>query len=177
MIDRRLVGRAAYQAVRGTLLACEPPTLSADSAAKRLADRLLPRDGWQQCLYFAGVIALWVLSLNLTGRPALAAAAAASFAAGAWCIVNFWRCRHAHCLVTGAGWLLLAGFAAAETVLGAGLISGFESVAFLGVLGAGMLFEFGCYVTSGTSVVGIAANESQRNGTRSPVDQDVISRS
>lgn len=177
MIDRRLVGRAASQAVRGTLLACEPPTLPANTAAKRLADRLLPRDGWQQCLYFAVVIALWVLSSNLTGRPGLAAAAAAAFAAGAWCIVNFWRCRHAHCIVTGAGWLLLAGFTSAETLHGASLISGFEGVAFLGVLVVGMLFEFGCYAASGTSVVGVASNESQRSCTSPPVGQDVISRS
>ena len=62
MIEPRSYGPAAYQAVYGTLFACEPPTLPADTAAKRFADRLLPRGGWQQWLYFAGVIGLWVLA-------------------------------------------------------------------------------------------------------------------
>ncbi|MGH3632176.1 MAG: hypothetical protein ACRDRL_32640 [Sciscionella sp.] len=153
--DPRLDSRvraAAVSAVWGTLSACEPPTLPADTAAKRLADRVLPRAGWAN-LYFVGVVGLWIWSAHLVGRPGLAMAAVASFAGGSWCAVNFWRCRHAHCVVTGAGWLVLAALAAVEALLGHSLINGFEGVAFVAVLGTGMLFEFGWYLAWGTSAV------------------------
>lgn len=156
---------SAVSALCGTFLACEPPTLPADTAAKRLVDRLLPREGWPSYLYFAGVAGLWVLSVILAGRAGLAVATLASFAGGGWCIANFWRCRHAHCVVTGVGWLALAALAMVETVLGHSLISGLEAVAFLVVLGLGILFEFGWYLASDTATV------ISRNASRIPAGQ------
>lgn len=151
----------AVSALCGTLLACQPPTLPADTAAKRWADRMLPRTGWSACLYFVGVAGLWVGYSNLAGSAGLAVATLASLAGGAWCSVNFWRCRHAHCVVTGAGWLALAVLAAVEALLGRSLIGGYEGVVFLGVLAAGVLFEFGWYLAAGTQAV------TSRNAHRS----------
>jgi hypothetical protein len=78
----------------------------------------LPRAGLPVVVYFAAVIG----TLNvapLFSRPAaeLALEGTAALAAGGWCALNFWRCRHAHCLVTGVGWLGLSLLA----LVGAGL--------------------------------------------------------
>lgn len=73
--------------------------------------------------------------------------AAAALAGGAWCSLNFWRCRHAHCVVTGAGWLVLALLALVGAALGHSLIGGAEELAFLAILLAGALFEVGWYVS------------------------------
>jgi hypothetical protein len=61
--------------------------------------------------------------------------------AGAWCGLNFWRCRHAHCMITGTGWAALAGLAFAEATIGRSLIWGDEQLIFLAVLAAGLVFE------------------------------------
>lgn len=84
-----------------------PPTLTADSGAKRAADRVLPR-GPAACAFFVAVAVLMELASRLPLRAGLTVAGIAIGAAGAWCSVNFWRCRHAHCVVTGAGWLALS---------------------------------------------------------------------
>jgi hypothetical protein len=78
----------------------------------------LPRAGLPVVVYFAAVIG----TLNvapLFSRPAseLALEGTAALAAGGWCALNFWRRRHAHCLVTGVGWLGLSLLA----LVGAGL--------------------------------------------------------
>jgi hypothetical protein len=137
----------------GSWLWCSPPRLPADTLAKRVADRLMPRGGWQACLFFLGVAALWAWSGHLGGRPALVIAGLASLSGGAWCSVNFWRCRHAHCLVTGAGWLILGVFAAAEVLLGHSVIGNVEGAVFSAILAAGVLFEAGWYFVSGTHAV------------------------
>jgi len=67
--------------------------------------------------------------------------AVAFLAAGSWCALNFWRCRQAHCLVTGSGWLLLALLAAAEAGFGHSLIGGDEQLVFLAILVGGLGFE------------------------------------
>jgi hypothetical protein len=103
---------------------------------------------------FAAVIALLNVSLILpTQLDLVAVGGVASLAAGSWCSVHFWRCRHAHCVITGAGWLVLAGFAFLEAGLGRSLIDGDEGLVFLGVLGAGLVFEGAWYVVRGTNAV------------------------
>jgi len=66
-------------------------------------------------------------------------------AAATWCGLNFWRCRHAHCLVAAAGWSLLTAFDFGEAVIGRsvipGNIQGDEQLGFLAVLVAGLVFE------------------------------------
>lgn len=139
----------AAAAVCGRWLGCSTPKLPADSAAKRAVDRLLPRSGWTFCLYFLAVAAVLSLADQLPTRGGLVATAAAALAGGAWCSLNFWRCRHAHCVLTGAGWLVLAVVALAGAALGHSLIGGAEEIVFLAILLAGALFELGWHVTHG----------------------------
>ena len=115
--------------------------LPADSPVKRYADRLLPRRGLPAVGFFAAVIGLLGLAQILPAPAFLLVDAAAFLAAGSWCTVNFWRCRQAHCLVTGPGWLLLAVFTLTEAGLGHSVISGDEQLVFLGLLGAGAILE------------------------------------
>jgi hypothetical protein len=108
---------------------------------KRRVDALMPRTGLPLVVFYAAVIVLLNVGALLPKWLDLVAVGVASLAAGAWCGVNFWRCRHAHCLVTGPGWLALAGFAFLEAGLGRSLIYGDEGLAFLGVLAVGLLWE------------------------------------
>jgi hypothetical protein len=68
--------------------------------------------------YFAAVIGLLGLAQILPAPAYLVMDAVAFLAAEGWCAHNFWRCRQAHCLLTGSGWLLLALFAVTEAGLG-----------------------------------------------------------
>ncbi len=137
----------------GRWLGCSTPNLPADSGAKRTVDRLLPRSGWPLCLYWVVVVALVSLADQLSTRGGLAVTAAAALAGGAWCSLNFWRCRHAHCVVTGAGWLVLALLALVGAALGHSLIGGAEELVFLAILLAGALFELGWYLVRGSHAI------------------------
>jgi hypothetical protein len=96
----------------------------------------------------------------LPPRLDLVAVGLASLAAGSWCSVNFWRCRHAHCVITGAGWLAPAVFTFLEAGLGRSLIHGDEGLVFLGVLGAGLVFECTWYMTRGTNAISPRSTEN-----------------
>jgi hypothetical protein len=126
---------------RNALWGWSPPDLPADNALKRRADRLLPRTGWPVFLYFAVVAGLISLAPHLPERADLAADGLAALAAGAWCALNFWRCRHAHCVVTSTGWLALSVLAFAEAGLGHSVIGGDEQPVFLAVLAVAVAFE------------------------------------
>jgi hypothetical protein len=130
-----------------------PPDLPADTPGKRLADRLLPRTGLPAIGYFAAVIALLILARILPAPAYLIMDAAAALGAGTWCALNFWRCRHAHCLITGTGWLALALFTFAEAGTGHSLIGGDEQLAFVTVLGIGLIFEGAWYLARRTNAV------------------------
>lgn len=130
-----------------------PPQLAADRPLKRLVARLLPTTGVPVIAFFAGVVGL-LLVAPLLGKPyELAVDGVAALAAGGWCALNFWLCRHAHCLVTGVGWLGLALFAFGEAVYGRSVIHGDEQLAFLGILVAGVAFELAWYLARGTNAV------------------------
>ncbi len=130
-----------------------PPPLPADTALKRRVDRVLPRSGLRLVVFYAAVVALLNVGLVLPKRLDLAAVGVASLAAGGWCAVSFWRCRHAHCVVTGVGWLALAGFAFVEAGLGRSLIHGDEGLVFLAVLAAGLAVEGAWYAVRGTNAI------------------------
>jgi hypothetical protein len=132
--------------------ACSPPGLPADTPAKRRVDRLLPR-GLSAVVYFAAVTGLLGLAQLLPAPGYLVVDAVAFLAGGTWCALNFWRCRQAHCLLTGSGWLLLALLAAAEAGLGHSLIGGDEQLAFLGILAAGLVFECAWHLAHRTNAV------------------------
>jgi hypothetical protein len=75
-------------------------------------------------------------------------------AAGGWCALNFWRCRHAHCLVSGLGWLALSVLTFIETGIVHSVIGGYKQPAFLGVLAVALVFEGAWYLERGTNAFG-----------------------
>src|SRR5262249_59591808 len=123
-----------------------PPLLPADTPVKRSVDHIRPRTGLPAAAYFAAVIALLGLAQILPARAYLAVDAVAFLAGGTWCALSFWRCRQAHCLLSGSGWLLLALLAAAEAGLGRSLIGGDEQLVFLGILAIGLIFQSAWYL-------------------------------
>lgn len=139
--------------VCGSPLWSSPARRPAGSAVMRVVDWLMPRSGWPVCLYFIGVTVLLVAAGHVVGPAGLAMIAVAAFAGGAWCSVNFWRCRHAHCVVTGAGWLALAGVSLVGAVVGHSLIGGVEEVVFLAILALGAVFELGWYLACGSHAI------------------------
>ncbi|HEY3869110.1 MAG TPA: hypothetical protein VGM10_12200 [Actinocrinis sp.] len=130
-----------------------PPPLSADTPLKRRLDRSLPRTGLPMVAFFVVVAVLVGLAPSLSTRAGLLVNGAAALAAGGWCALNFWRCRHAHCLVTGAGWSALALLSLGEAVRGSSLIHGDEGLLFLAVLVAGLVFEGVWFLARGTNAV------------------------
>ncbi|MGH9046800.1 MAG: hypothetical protein ACRDVW_05735, partial [Acidimicrobiales bacterium] len=74
-------------------------------------------------------------------------------AGGGWCSLNFWRCRHAHCLVSGPGWLAFGLFAFVEAGLGHSLIGRHEQPVFLGLLGLALVFEGAWFLVRRTNAV------------------------
>jgi hypothetical protein len=115
--------------------------LPAETPAKRQLDRILPTTGLPAILFFGAVIALLISAGRLAPRPSLIVDGVAAAAGGLWCLGNFWRSRHAHCLVTGIGWSALGLFAFVEASIGRSLISGDEQRVLLAVLVAGLAFE------------------------------------
>lgn len=128
-----------------------PPRLAADTPAKRRVDRLLPATGIPMALYFAAVVGLLVLAPLLSIRADLAVDGSAALAAAAWCGANFWRCRHAHCVVTATGWSVLGTFCFVEGGLDRSLIGGHEQPLFVAVLALGLIFEGGWVLFRGTN--------------------------
>jgi hypothetical protein len=132
---------------------CWPSALPADTQGKRRVDRLLPHRLLPAVAYFAGVAGLLCLAQALPAPACLAVDAAAFLLGGAWCALNFWRCRQAHCLITGVGWLLLSLFAATEAGVGHSLIGGAERLVFLAILAVGCVFECVWYLVHRSNAV------------------------
>lgn len=151
------LGRAATACC--SWLVCTPPVLPADTRAKRLADRVLPRRGWPVVAYFAVVVVLLSVAGNLEARPGLVVTGLSCLGGGSWCVVNFWRCRQAHCMITGVGWSALGVLALAGAWLGHSLLDGADRPAFLAVLVAGIIFEAATYLTRGRYTLTPAAHD------------------
>jgi hypothetical protein len=152
-IDQRPVARATAVPCGGrALCGWSPPSLPADSEMKRRVDRIRLGNA-----VTVGVVVLVVALLNvaahLSVRPALVVDGLTGLAAGAWCSLNYWRCRHAHCLVTGPGWLAFGAFAFAEAGIGHSLIHKYEQPVFMGILGLAVFFEIGWYLARRTNAI------------------------
>lgn len=159
---RAASGPAECGPCRGMSCWSVPPLLPADTAAKRRADRFLPRTCGQQVLYIGAGLALLIAASYLPARAGLAVEGAAALTGGAYCAASFWRCRWAHCAVSGAGWLVLSLFAFTEAGLGHSVIGGREQLVFLGVLVASLAFEGAYYLTRGTNAVRGRAGHASR---------------
>lgn len=121
-------------------LVCSPPRLTADTPAKRFADRLLPK-GIGQWIFFAAVAVGVGTAPALPLRPGLVLALASTIAASSWCLVNFWRCREAHCVVSGVGWAALAALEVVELAVDRSFLFGSEGLFFIAILVVALVFE------------------------------------
>ncbi len=135
------------------LFGWSPPGRPPSTRLQRVIDRIFPPSGVGCALYIVAVVALLSLARHLSIRGGLAADGLAALAAGTWCLANFWRCRQAHCLIDGTGWLLLALLAFAEVGLGRSVIGGGEQAVFVGLLVVAVVFEFAWRATHGTNAI------------------------
>ena len=135
------------------LFGWSPPALMPSSRLQRVVDRIFPRTGVGCAMYIVVVIVLLSIAPHLSIRADLAADGLAALAAGSWCLANFWRCRQAHCLIDGTGWLLLALLAFAEVGLGRSVIGGSELAVFLGLLVVALVFECVWRMARGTNAI------------------------
>lgn len=145
---QRLNGACGGRALCGW----SPPTLAADTDLKRRVD-LIRLGNTATIGTLVLVIGLLNVASHLSDRAALVVYGIAGLVAGGWCTLNFWRCRHAHCLITGPGWLAFGVFAVAEAAIGHSLIGGVEDPVFLGILGLAVLFEVSWYLLHHTNAV------------------------
>jgi hypothetical protein len=135
------------------LFGWSPPARPPSIRLQRVVDRVFPRSGVGCALYIMAVVALLSLARHLRIRAYLAADGLAAWAAGSWCLANFWRCRQAHCLIDGTGWLILALLAFAEVGLGRSVIGGSEQAVFVGLLVVAVVFEFAWRATHATNAI------------------------
>lgn len=141
-----------------SLFGWSPDNLPAESPWARLVDRLLPRTGIPCLLFAAGIVGLLSLAPHLSVRAGLADDGVAFLLAGSWCGLNFWRCRQAHCLINGCGWIGLGVLALAEAGIGRSLIGGDEQLVFLGILALALLFEGAWHLARGTNALSPGPN-------------------
>jgi hypothetical protein len=113
------------------------------------------RTGLPALLTLALIVGLLGVAPFLTRRAELAVDGLAALVGSGWCGLNWWRCRHAHCLVTAAGWLVLAVVSGVEAALGRSVIGGNEQLVFVAVLVAGLVFEGAWCLTCGTNAVAL----------------------
>jgi hypothetical protein len=156
-------GEAASSAcARRALWGWSPPDLPADTALKRTVDRALPRSGLGFILYWVLVFALeYSLAPHLAVRERMGVEGVAALLAGAWCGLNFWRCRHAHCAFSGAGWLALGALGFVGAGIGRSLVGGYDQLVFIGVLVTALAFEGLWYRARGTNAVRQPTRSSQ----------------
>jgi hypothetical protein len=129
-----------------------PPPGPADTATKRALDVVLTRIGaW--CAVVAIAVASFNVAPHVPTRAGLALYGLAALLAGGMCSANFWRCRHAHCLITGAGWLALSVIAFVGAGAGHSLIGGREPTVFDVILAVAVAFEVLWYLARGTNAI------------------------
>lgn len=132
-----------------------PADLPADNAVTPAVDRFVPRTGVPVIAFYLAVTGMLLVAGVLPVRSALALDGFAFLAGGAWCALNFWRCRHAHCVVTGAGWLGMSLFTLGEAVFGRSIIWGDEQLVFVAVLGIAVVFELIWSASRGTNSLAV----------------------
>lgn len=151
----------ALRRVRNIPLACSPPRLPANTRPERFADRLLPT-GAGQWIFFAVVAVGIGAAPHMPTRSRLALDAVVTIAASSWCLVNFWRCREAHCVVSGYGWATLGLLEVIELALDRSLIRGTEGLVFVAILFAALVFQCVWRARSGTNALMRTAPTSGR---------------
>ncbi|MGH2885461.1 MAG: hypothetical protein ACRDPA_22625, partial [Solirubrobacteraceae bacterium] len=129
-----------------------PPRVTADTRAKRVIDRILPT-GASRCAFFIAIAVGISAAGQLPTTPGLAIGSATTFVASGYCLLNFWRCREAHCIISGTGWAALGLFETAEIALGHSLIHRNEGAVFVAILVIAVAFEAYWRTRHGTNAV------------------------
>lgn len=143
---------AGHTTHRPTGLLCSPPRLRADTGAKRVIDRVLPTGAWR-CAFFIAIAVGISAAGQLPTTPGLVLGAATTLVAGGYCMLNFWRCREAHCIISGTGWAALGLFETAEIALGHSLIHRNEGAMFVAILVIAVAFEAYWRAQHGTNAI------------------------
>lgn len=135
--------------------ACSHPVaLPATTRWHRGADRLL------RAVYALGTVGLvavvlagFLVAALLPESVGIWLAGILYLAVGGYCSLNFWRCREAHCIVTGIGFTVL-GLAVLAAAVGARtVVFEHEGSVLLGVLAAAIAFEAAWRWRHGSNVV------------------------
>jgi hypothetical protein len=150
--ERRETRGADLGCAGRALCGWSPPSLPADTDLKQRVD-VIRLGNLAALAVVVAVVGLLNLAGHVSVRPALAADGLAGLVAGSWCLLNFWRCRHAHCLITGPGWIAFGLFALVEASFGHSLMAGYEQPVFLGVLAVAAIFEACWYAVRGTNAI------------------------
>lgn len=131
---------------------CSPPRSTADTGVKRVIDRVLPTGAWRCAFFIAIAVGISAVG-QLPTTPGLVLGAATTLVAGGYCMLNFWRCREAHCIITGTGWAALGLFETAELAVGHSLIHRDEGAVFVAILIVAVTFEAYWRARHGTNAV------------------------
>ena len=133
---------------------CAPPRRPAHNRVERILDWYvtLTAPFLRGCMVFFVVGAVAVVSVRLGPTAGLALTAAYLTVHSTYCLSNFVRCREAHCIVTGSGWLVLAVVAAGGAVMGQDIRPEVWDT-FLVVSAAGFGFEFVWKAARGSSAL------------------------
>jgi hypothetical protein len=142
-------------------LVCAPPRLPTNTLGKQLADRALPT-GAGRWIFFAAVAVGISVAPHLPTQAGLVLDAMATFAASGWCLINFWRCREAHCVVSGYGWAALGLLEIVELALGRSVIRGDEGQVFVAILVVALVFECVWQSNSGSNALIRTASEATK---------------
>lgn len=150
--DRRATSGPDVACGRRALCGWSPPSLPADTNMKRRVDRIRLGNAAAVGILVV-VVGLLNVAAHLSVPPSLVLDGLAGLAAGGWCSLNYWRCRHAHCLITGPGWLAFGAFAFVEAGLGHSVIDGYEQPVFMGILALAVVFELSWYLGRRTNAI------------------------
>jgi len=131
---------AQWTCVGGT---CAPPTAPPGNRFERALDiyTSVTAPYLRGCYVFLTVAVVWFVSRALGLSVGLLVEGAFFLIFGTYCLANFARCREAHCIVTGLGWLALA-IVSLGAVLAGRDIRGAAWTAFLVIAVAGHGFEW-----------------------------------
>jgi hypothetical protein len=99
---------------------CALPARPAHNRLERILDRYvgLTAPLLRGCLVFCVVGAVWAASFRFGPTAGLVLTAAYLTVHSTYCLSNFVRCREAHCIVTGIGWLVLVAVAVEGALAG-----------------------------------------------------------
>ncbi len=130
---------------------CVPPAAPPRNALERALDTYtnLTAPILRGCCLFPVLAAVVVGSSRLGTPGGLWLAAAYFLVFGGYCVANFARCREAHCVVTGWGWLAL-GMAGVWSAVGNRAILGILWDAFAVIAIVGFAFEAAWTALRGT---------------------------